>query len=204
MRACVRECLRVRASEHEPERASLSVRVIARVCVGEGRGFSSTSGSSGGGHGGSGGQGQGHSLTGRAYGSFLNPSVHGSSGGHSIFPHAGGRGGGRLRLEVGNFLTVDGTVSANGGDFESPRAGGGSGGSVLIHTHVVDGDGSIQVGGGAGYSGSSHDGGGGGGGRLAVYYVQNYFVGKFSLLYNYAVEIRVGKFSFVCHRNSCW
>ena len=121
-------------------------------------------------------------MTGRAYGSFLNPLSYGSSGGHSIFPHAGGRGGGKLHLEVGNFLTVDGTISANGGDFESPRSGGGSGGSILIHTHVVDGDGSIQVGGGGGNSEPSHGGGGGAGGRLAVYYIQNYFVGKFFFL----------------------
>lgn len=89
-----------------------------------------------------------------------------------MFPHLGGFGGGKLHISVKEFLTVDGTISANGGRFKSQLAGGGSGGSILIHTHTIDGDGSLQVHGGDG------DGGGGAGGRMALYYIQNYFVGK--------------------------
>ena len=156
------------------------LKTMGSLLAGEGDGYSSLSGSSGAGHGGSGGQGAGHTQVGRAYGSYLNPAAYGSSGGHSVFPHAGGRGGGILKLDVQHFLTVDGTISANGGKFLSPRSGGGSGGSIMIHTHVIDGDGSISVRGGKGESiwESSSHGGGGAGGRLALYFVQNYFVGE--------------------------
>jgi hypothetical protein len=86
---------------------------------------------------------------------------------------------------VSNFLTVDGTISASGGSYQSPHAGGGSGGSIAIHTYVVDGDGSIQVGGGDGYSASTDHGGGGAGGRMAMYYVQNQFVGELCLFVSF-------------------
>lgn len=144
-----------------------------------GSGSSSNEGSSGGGHGGSGGEGEGYFRTGGSYGSFLQPSAYGSSGGFSIFPHVGGQGGGRFYLTAFHFLTVDGTVSANGGRFGSPSAGGGSGGSIMIRAHTVDGDGSMQIRGGDGFrASSSKQGGGGAGGRMALYFVQNYFVGK--------------------------
>ena len=39
-------------------------------------------------------------MVGMAHGSFLDPMTFGRNGGYSIFPHEGGRGGGRLDLEV--------------------------------------------------------------------------------------------------------
>ena len=46
------------------------------------------------------------------------------------------------------------------------NSGGGSGGSVLIHTRALEGSGVIAVNGGAG----NGNGGGGAGGRMAVYW----------------------------------
>ena len=66
--------------------------------LGIGVGISSVGGSSGGGHGGSGGQGKGVNRGGLAYDSFLWPHGFGYDGGHSIFPHNGGKGGGRLKV----------------------------------------------------------------------------------------------------------
>lgn len=147
---------------------------------GIGIGFCRTKqGCSGAGHGGTGGQGYNENKAGVAFDSFLAPTEFGKNGGHSSFPHLGGLGAGRLKLEVLHFLTVDGTLSADGGDWRSVRAGGGSGGSVWLETHTIDGTGYIQALGGAGYHGNVAEGGGGGaGGRIALYYVKNNFLGK--------------------------
>ncbi len=156
--------------------AGVPVHVIAHC---PGNDYSLHEGSSGGGHGGSGGLGEQQSLTGVAHGSYLEPRDFGCNGGYSIFPHRGGRGGGRLELEISDWLTIDGDISARGGDWGSIQAGGGSGGSVFIHTRVVDGSGTVDASGGAGFAGNkiSH-GGGGGGGRVALYYAYNFYVGK--------------------------
>ena len=59
------------------------------------------------------------------------------------------------------------------------EAGGGSGGSIWVETSTLDGDGTIDVSGGAGYGGPhAPHGGGGGAGRLAVYYKWNHYVGQ--------------------------
>ena len=82
------------------------------------------------------------------------------------------QGGGRMKIEILDWLTVDGHITANGGDWRSVGAGGGSGGSILIHTKVIDGTGVIEAHGGGGYDGShAPHGGGGAGGRVAMYYV---------------------------------
>ena len=61
----------------------------------------------------------------------------------------------------------------------SVEAGGGSGGGIWVETHTLDGDGSIDASGGAGYDGTdSYHGGGGGGGRVAIYYQWNHYVGQ--------------------------
>lgn len=92
-----------------------------------------------------------------------------------MFPHIGGRGGGRLEINVSHTLTVDGFLTSKGGDWKSYKAGGGSGGSVYIKTWTIDGDGTLDTSGGNGYT----YGGGGGGGRLALYYVYDFFVGMY-------------------------
>ena len=93
-----------------------------------------------------------------------------------MFPHIGGRGGGRLEINVSHTLTVDGFITSKGGDWKSYKAGGGSGGSVYIKTWTIDGDGTLNTSGGNGYT---NGGGGGGGGRLALYYVYDFFVGMY-------------------------
>ena len=156
-----------------------SQKQLATVVSGEGIGYSSTGGCSGGGHGGGGGQGQSQPLSGKAHGSYANPASFGYNGGHSLFPHVGGVGGGRLHIDVSDCFTIDGSVSANGGDWRSPQAGGGSAGSIFIHTRTLDGAGVIEASGGKGYDGplTSH-GGGGSGGRVALYYKVNNYVGE--------------------------
>jgi hypothetical protein len=62
-----------------------------------------------------------------------------------VFPHIGGRGGGRLEINVSHTLTVDGFLTSKGGDWKSYRAGGGSGGSVFIKTWTIDGDGTLDT-----------------------------------------------------------
>lgn len=56
----------------------------------------------------------------------------------------GGLGGGILKIDSSSLLRVDGRVSANGGG-GSGYNGGGSGGSVLIDTYRLEGDGTIEV-----------------------------------------------------------
>jgi len=56
-----------------------------------------------------------------------------------------------------------------------------------VRTRELDGDGVIEASGGDGYVSDNAEGGGGSGGRIAVYYVENYFIGtrsiaKFSLI----------------------
>lgn len=78
---------------------------------------------------------------------------------------------------------MDGQITARGGNSQSVQAGGGSGGSIMIHAYTIDGDGLVSVAGGGGHSQSEPHGGGGGGGRVAVYYHYNFFVGKFIFFY---------------------
>ena len=69
-------------------------------------------------------------------------------------------------------LTVDGTVSADGGRYIGGRTGGGSGGSVWIIAPTLAGSGSITADGGIGYA---TEGGGGGGGRIALQWTTRTF-----------------------------
>ena len=68
-----------------------------------GAGISSTTGNggnTGAGHGGTGGQADGQTNVGFAYGSYLQPSEYGRDGGYNVWPHEGGRGGGRMKVQV--------------------------------------------------------------------------------------------------------
>ena len=157
-------------------------RLSAGHCPGTG--LSSKQGSSGAGHGGSGGHGQGEDEAGVGHDSYLDPSAFGCNGGHSYFPHEGGQGGGRLRLDIAEWLTVDGTISVAGGDWRSIHAGGGSGGSVFIKATILDGSGLVDVSGGSGFGGVQlPHGGGGAGGRIALYYIYNFYVGKYVMFH---------------------
>ena len=150
------------------------------MCPGVGAGHGNVGGSSGGGHGSNGGQGQAQAYAGGAHDSFLYPTGFGRNGGHALFPHRAGVGGGRLYLRINHTLTVDGSVTATGGAWRSVGSGGGSGGSIHIETYTIDGNGEIDASGGAGYGGTwAPHGGGGGGGRVALYYMYNFYVGDF-------------------------
>lgn len=127
---------------------------------------------SGGGHGGQGGEGDRYGFAnppGMTHGSSTEPADLGSGGGG--VDGVGASGGGAIRLEVAEGLTLEGVISANGAS-TGGWAGGGAGGSVWIVTGLLAGNGSLQAHGGEG-SGS----GSGGGGRIAVYCATNQFAG---------------------------
>ncbi|KAL6985837.1 hypothetical protein U1Q18_019209 [Sarracenia purpurea var. burkii] len=112
-----------------------------------------------------------------AWSTLSKPWSYGSKGGGTSARHQfGGRGGGRVMIEVKDMLFLNGSVTAEGGD-GGPSGGGGSGGSIIIHSlklfscnpilrdrfsHVfVRGYGTISAAGGRGW-------GGGGGGRISL------------------------------------
>lgn len=129
---------------------------------------------SGGGHGGYGGGLNG----GGAYDSIRNPLLPGSGGGNYLYGptrHAGGAGGGALNVTA-KTLTVNGRLSADGGD-GAENAGGGSGGSLLLQRiSQLAGTGVLSANGGN----ANDAAGAGGGGRIAVSCVSNNFTGQFS------------------------
>ncbi len=120
----------------------------------------------GGGYGGNGGNGS-SSDGGIAYGSESEPIDLGSGGGFGPGTCVGGRGGGAIRVSVGGTMTINGTVSADGGNGTSGgcNGGGGSGGSIWITACELGGFGFISSTGGNGPGGA----GGGSGGRIAIY-----------------------------------
>jgi hypothetical protein len=120
----------------------------------------------GGSHGGTGGDGVSAPAA-STYGSDSAPTSLGSGGAYnwSGIDTYGGTGAGAIKLVVSDTLTVDGTVSANGGRYIGGHAGGGSGGSVWVITNTLAGSGSITADGGIG---QSTEGGGGGGGRICI------------------------------------
>ncbi len=148
-------------------------------------GFTSTQGPGGGPFGGGGGHGGAGGGGGVAYDDPLNPTQPGSGGGESggrgACNVAGGTGGGLLHIVLSGTLTLNGSVSADGGGGSGSYnqslcgpggGGGGAGGSVNIVAGTVSGTtGQISANGGA--SGGAT--GGGGGGRVAIYYRQATF-----------------------------
>ncbi len=102
-------------------------------------------------------------LGGISFGSNFNPNSLGSGGGRDP---EGGSGGGLIKLDLSGDLSVEGILSADGGDGTHGRAGGGSGGGIYIKADEVIGGGDISANGGS----SPASGGGGGGGRIAIYY----------------------------------
>jgi hypothetical protein len=90
---------------------------------------------------------------------------------------AGGRGGGRIRFEVGGRMTIDGSVLATGADSQKADiydtgTGAGAGGSIWIAVNdVVNGTGIISANGGSAADvNNMFYGSPGGGGRIALYY----------------------------------
>ena len=141
----------------------------------------------GAGYGGIGGRSSTGLAGGVSYGSITAPVDLGSGGGASEYggPVPGGSGGGAIRLTVGVTLTLDGELTADGGDGQTQPArgaGGGSGGSIYVTAGTLAGadTGSISTDGGIGGINSGKHGGGGAGGRIAVYYTTNTFAGTLS------------------------
>ena len=121
-----------------------------------------------------------------AYGVSNAPVSLGSGGGIDFdFSNPVSYGGGAIHLQaLSGAITVDGTVSANGGDGNQRHsAGGGSGGSVWMECRKLLGTGSITATGGAGgSSGGWSIGGGGGGGRICLDYIRWNYEGTTNVL----------------------
>lgn len=111
---------------------------------------------------------------GMPYGTATAPTALGSGGGHS----SSGSGGGALKLVVSGLITIDGRLSANGGNGTLGWACGGSGGSIWIVSGTLQGGGVIAA--NSGYSSISWRGSGGG--RIDLSGVINNFTGSFQVL----------------------
>lgn len=130
---------------------------------GAGQSASNGSGAAGGGYGGRGGNAS-IFLGGSVYGDATQPLDLGSGGGN-YFSTPGGRGGGAIKLAIGQTLTVNGAIRANGQSGNS-ASGAGSGGSLFLTAGQLAGSGAITANGGNGGNGTW---GPGGGGRIAIY-----------------------------------
>lgn len=126
---------------------------------GGGGGASGGNGACGGGYGGY-GAGTGY-VPGWPYGSTNAPLDPGSGGGGS--QGAGGNGGGAIHIQAFGSVTVDGLISANGGNNGGLNGGGGSGGSIYVSCITINGCGILSANGGPAVLN-------GGGGRIAVIY----------------------------------
>lgn len=138
--------------------------------------YPGTAAGGGAGHGGAGGNPSYGGTGGTTYGSNTLPIFYGAGGGAGMngsgADYVGGKGAGKVYLDITGTLTVAGAISANGanGLAVATASGAGSGGSVYISTGTLAGAGSVNANGGDGGNGSQRDGGGGGGGRIAIYY----------------------------------
>ena len=143
-------------------------------------------GGGGGGHGAAGAFACiGFSDGGPAYGD-QSSFQFGSGGGSGIYRESGGRGGGRIVLDVKQVIVLNGRVSSTGAnclcaDALEPNklaktgtqcGGAGSGGFVRLIAPEVYGIGNLFARGGDCILGSKPDdnGGGGGGGRISMFY----------------------------------
>ena len=132
---------------------------------GGGPGDSGTAkGAGGGGHGSAGVAGS-SGAGGVANDSATEPIYPGSAGGSAA--KLGGFGGGLVRIEATNSVTISGTIMANGGNavLNTGRGGGGAGGGVTIGCRVLAGtNGLISANAGE----RADNGGPGGSGRIAI------------------------------------
>jgi len=142
---------------------NLTVEAGGQINV-EGMGYAAGSGPgtgvsyAGGTHGGMGVGVYGGTACALAYGSIIAPTNLGSGGSGS-----GSSGGGAMRLSVSGLTTVNGMLSAGGQMVNA--YGPGAGGSILLTTATLAGNGAIKAnGGGAGWDIRA----GAGGGRVAV------------------------------------
>ena len=162
--------------------------------TGQGTDGNSYNGAGGGAYGGNGGSGQSGRSGGTAYGSITQPNDLGSGGGGIDGTSGGGAGGGAIKINATDTLTVNGSITANGGNGGTTcnyrAGGGGSGGSVWLITNVLSGTGSITTNGANGGNCYYADGGAGGAGRIAVYYESSTFIG------NGTIQNKGGSFNY--------
>jgi hypothetical protein len=144
----------------------------AAVAQGIGYGYGKGQGAnpnaiSGAGYGGLGGGASG--AYGQTYGSSNAPIHAGSGGGSDGNGGYGGRGGGLVRIEAEQTVTLAGTINASGrrgGNSSGLTCSSGSGGGIFILCNEFEGLASAQL---TANGGSREDTGkGGGGGRIAV------------------------------------
>lgn len=152
------------SSGNRPDSDSIDVTAGSGL---PGNGFNG--GAAHGGVGGGGNDNNGTYVPGTSYNSLYTPTLAGSRGTYdsATGQKTGGRGGGFIRIQIGNILINDGTISADGEDADPHGAdgGAGSGGSVYITVYEFEGYGFISSIGGTG----SHHNGGGAAGRVAIH-----------------------------------
>ncbi|MFA6429775.1 MAG: Calx-beta domain-containing protein [Patescibacteria group bacterium] len=155
---------------------STSTGICAIATSGYGKYGNDGGGGAYGGAGGTGGFDPNAQLTTYGYGAGETPTFLGSGGGGPFTDYgSGGNGGGFVKLNASGVLTINGTLSANGGNPVAGNSGsiggGGSGGSIYLLAGTLTGSGSLSANGsnGAAYA-DGRNGGGGGGGRISVYY----------------------------------
>lgn len=96
------------------------------------------------------------------------PLDFGSGGGECMNTGPGGAGGGRVRIQVGGELLINGKILAQGAS-ASFCGGGGSGGSIHLIAGQFGGFGEVRVDGGdTGKDNWGCTGGGGGGGKILL------------------------------------
>lgn len=139
---------------------------------GSGVGGGSPSGSGGGAHGGDGGISGVTVAGGTTYCDIANPSTIGSAGGNNTWygPPGNGQGGGLILLDVSGTLTVNGSISANGGAGTVAYTGGGAGGGIKIAAGIFAGTPTNFSANGANAAADGGNSGGGGGGCVRVGY----------------------------------
>ncbi len=130
----------------------------------------------GAGYGGNGGGDPGYFGT--TYGSAKAPTSPGSGGsGRGVTVGLGGAGGGLVRIQAVNQVTVNGLISANGQT--AYYTGAGSGGGIFVQCWKFSGtSGILSANGGV----TTGGGGGGGGGRIGVVSAANYYTGATNVL----------------------
>lgn len=127
----------------------------------------------GGGYGGKGGNAYGtysaaSFFGGNSYGSESAPTDPGSGGGNNTASATYSAGGGAVRIQSSGGVTVNGSITANGGSAGNIIASGASGGGVWISCYTFAATGGIIRANGG--TGGNWPAGGGGGGRIAISY----------------------------------
>lgn len=143
---------------------------------GPGKGAGASRGA-GGGYGGKGGMSSFSDAGGNPYGSTNAPIDPGSGSGTAN--GRGAQGGGSVRVEAADRITVDGKITANGGAFVTSggtyfNTGGGAGGGIYLQCATLEGSGTILADGGV----ANTFAGGGGGGRIALWVRKDRFTGE--------------------------